>query len=378
LGDFHAQLAATLRGKDLLESAIERYGSDLITRVMTETQAYSERVVRSVIRSIPDGDYFGEDECDGFRLEDPTVKVRVRISITGDEAVVDLSQTDDQVSWPCNSPRASTDAAVYTIFGALSGAQAPTNDGSYRPIKIITRPGSFVDPLHPAPVRGRMTAASRVASAMKRALVDVLPERVPAAGNDSTNMVSFSRRGAHGYEMFTETLAGGTGAGWNVDGESVVAQTLSNSSNTPVESIEMDHDFVRVREYRQAVDSAGAGRFRGGLGQRRVYEILEDGVLLSTNGDRHSQPPWGAANGSSGTRSRYSIIRSGQEIQIPAASTERLNKGDLFVVELTGGGGFGDPLERSRDLVALDLADGRISAVAARDLYGYTPNTQKA
>jgi N-methylhydantoinase B len=213
---------------------------------------------------------------------------------------------------------------------------------------------------------------------MKRALVDVLPERVPAAGNDSTNMVSFSRRGAHGYEMFTETLAGGTGAGWNVDGESVVAQTLSNSSNTPVESIEMDHDFVRVREYRQAVDSAGAGRFRGGLGQRRVYEILEDGVLLSTNGDRHSQPPWGAANGSSGTRSRYSIIRSGQEIQIPAASTERLNKGDLFVVELTGGGGFGDPLERSRDLVALDLADGRISAVAARDLYGYTPNTQKA
>src|SRR5205085_7351398 len=126
-----------------------------------------------------------------------------------------------------------------------------------------------------------------------------------------------------GYEVCTETLAGGTGAGRGHDGESVVAQMLSNSSNTPIESLELDHSFVRIREYRQLRDSGGAGRNRGGLGQRRVYEILEDGVLLTTNGDRHSGSPQGAGGGHAGVMSRYVIQRGGEEIRIPACSTQQ-------------------------------------------------------
>ncbi|MGZ0190640.1 MAG: hydantoinase B/oxoprolinase family protein, partial [Alphaproteobacteria bacterium] len=170
LGDFHAQLSSVMRGRTLAQDLVRRHGRQLVSDCMAELQDYSERMLRQTISSLPDGEYFGEDALDGRTLDSPQPAVRAKVVIKGDAAHVDLSESDDQVSWPVNCPVASTHSAVMTVFGQIAGSGVPTNDGTYRPITIQTRRGSILDPHHPAPVRGRMASAYRTASAVKRAL----------------------------------------------------------------------------------------------------------------------------------------------------------------------------------------------------------------
>lgn len=369
-GDYQAQLASLRRGEALMLKLFDRYGVDLVSGVMREIQDQSERLMRETIAAIPDGDYRGEDTFDGPSLSGKLHHVRAHVAIRGSEVTVDLSASDDQVSWPVNAPLASTYSAVLTLFGSLLDGKAPVNAGTYRPIHIVTRKGSVVDPTHPAPVRGRMTSIYRVYTAVKRALAGVIPDRLAAAGNDSSNLITFSHRGPDGYLMFTESVSGGSGGNHLDDGEEAISQSLVNTSNTPVEAIEMRFPFIRVREYGLAVGSGGHGRHRGGLGIRRAYEVLADEVLLSANGDRHESRPWGLDGGTYAASSSLAIWRNGQELRIPAAVTMKLERGDVVVVELCGGGGYGNPRERDRQHVLDDVKSGRVSTDVARDVYG--------
>jgi len=375
IGDFHAQISAAIRGRGLMREMIDRHGLPLITACMTELQDYSERMLRATIATLPDGEYFGEDTLDGQFLGGPRPVIRARVVIDGDCALIDMSESDDQVSWPVNAPVASTHSAVLTVFGQLTGAGVPTNDGIYRPIEIKTRKGSVLDPHHPAPVRGRMSSAYRTATAVKRALAAAAPKMFSAAGNDTTNTVTMSRHddGPDGrLEMFAEIVMGGNGAGARNDGADVVAQMLSNTGNTPVEAIEMDQGFVRVRDYAMITDSGGAGRQRGGLGVRRSYDILKDGVLISTNSDRHDSSPWGLAGGHDAGRTTFTLYRGEEAIRVPGASNIECGKGDRFVIEICGGGGYGDPQDRDREAVREDVRCGRVSDRAAAEIYGLT------
>ena len=372
LGDFHAQLSSVMRGRTLMQELVGRHGRELVADCMRELQDYSERMLRQTIASLPDGEYFGEDSLDGQTLDSPQPTVRARVVIDGDEAFVDLTESDDQVVWPVNCPVASTHSAVMTVFGQIAGSSVPTNDGTYRPIRIETRPGSILDPKHPAPVRGRMASAYRTASAVKRALGAVIPERLSAAGSDCTNIITMSRPKGEGYEMFADSVSGGYGAGPENDGADVIAQMLSNTANTPTEALEMDHDFLRIDRYEMIRDSGGAGRFRGGMGVRRVYEVIKDGVLLSTNGDRIMTGPWALSGGGDGSLAMFGIVRDGDLIRLPAATNIAVEIGDKVVIEISGGGGYGDPKTRDRDAVRQDLAEGRISADAAAKVYGLT------
>ena len=126
---------------------------------------------------------------------------------------------------------------------------------------------------------------------------------------------------------------------------------------------------MRIREYSLIANSGGAGEFRGGLGIRKRFEILADEVLLSTNGDRHQSDPWGLAGGEPGSRTAYIIHRDGQEIRIDAASNQKLYKGDIFEMVISGGGGWGDPTSREPALIQQDIRNGRITIDAARKSY---------
>lgn len=373
IGDFHAQISAAIRGRGLMGELIDRYGLPLIAACMSAVQDYSENMLRATIAKLPDGEYFGEDTLDGQFLGGPQPVIRARVVIDGDSALIDMSHSDDQVSWPVNAPVASTHSAVLTVFGQLAGADVPTNDGIYRPIEIRTRKGSVLDPHHPAPVRGRMSSAYRTGTAVKRAMASAAPDMFSASGNDTTNTITMSCRGEgpNGrLEMFAEIIMGGNGAGIHNDGAEVVAQMLSNTGNTPVEAIEIDQRFVRVRDYALIADSGGAGRQRGGLGVRRSYDILKDGVLISTNSDRHDSSPWGLAGGHDSGRTTFTLYRGNKAVRIPGASNIECGKGDRFVIEICGGGGYGDPTERDREAVREDVRCGRVSEQAAADIYG--------
>ena len=369
LGDLRAQMSSVLRGKARLLEILERYGREKFITGMAELQDYSERRMRAVIERIPDGVYSGDDMLDGQRAGDPLVPMRAKITVRDDEVEVDLSECADQVVWPINIPLASSQSGTLTLFATLLGPEAITNAGTYRPIKIITRKGSIVDPIHPAPVRGRMTGVYRMATALKRALGVAVPDQTAAAGCDSTFSVTIAYKDGGQYNMFTEILAGGNGGAKGCDGAEAIPQILSNTGNAPVEAIERGHPFVRIREYSLIANSGGAGEYRGGLGIRKRFEILADEVLLSTNGDRHQSDPWGLAGGEPGSRTAYIIHRDGQEIRIDAASNQKLYKGDIFEMVISGGGGWGDPTSREPALIQQDIRNGRITIEAARKSY---------
>jgi N-methylhydantoinase B len=341
LGDYRAQHFACLRGRELLQQMVRKFGAPLVREAMSELQAYSERFMRTNLARLPDGVYRGEDFCDGLRPGDPALPIRATVTITGDEALVDLTDCADQVQGPINAPIASTWSAVYTFFVSIMSQGAPVNDGSYRPIKVVTRKGSILDPIYPAPVRSRMSTCYRVFSALRRAFADVAPDRVAASGHETTTSAAFSRRTPEKYFVYHEILAGGLGASMHGDGCDGVAQPLSNTGNTPVEVMETDLDFVRCVSYGLVTGSGGDGLHRGGMGIRKAYEILAEDVVFGSNGDRCENPPWGANGGGSGSRSAFRINRGAETIELGPQNTLKLRKGDIVVVETSGGGGWG-------------------------------------
>lgn len=370
VGDFNAQVSACERGCRLLIEQVEKYGRDTVLSVMTALQDYAERLMRTRLLAIPDGVYAGEDFADGHHSGDTVIPIRASAQVAGDHVTIDLSACADQVTGPINSPIASTHAAVYGFFAGLLDTGSPVNDGTYRPIRIITRKGSICDPHPPAPVHSRMAVCYAISGALRRAIGAVVPEQVAACGDDASTGIVFSFRENGRYRIHVEIVGGGNGGSARFDGSDGIAQCLANSSNMPVEALETSCDFVRVAHYGLITDSAGAGQQRGGSGIRRVYEILADGVMVHTTGDGHMSPPWGLAGGGDGTLSTKTLLREGESIPLRALSSNEARKGDMLIVETSGGGGFGDPLLRTRDAVRDDLADGAITETAARNLYG--------
>jgi N-methylhydantoinase B len=153
---------------------------------------------------------------------------------------------------------------------------------------------------------------------------------------------------------------------------------LSNTANTPIEGLEMDHDFLRIKRYEMVQDSGGAGEHRGGLGVRRVYEVIKDGVLLSTNGDRIMTGPWALVGGQEGSRAMFGIMRNGALMKLPAATNIAVESGDEIIIEISGGGGYGNPKQRDRAAVRQDLKEGRISEAAASTVYGFIDAKEQA
>lgn len=373
VGDFHAQLFAATRGAALLARMVARYGAETVAICMREVQAHSERVMREGLRALPDGVYEGEDFTDSQDRDKPPVRIHVKVTVTGDTAHVDLSESDDEVRYPINAPVASVFSSVFSFFVSMIGEGTPVNDGSYRPITVTVRPGSICNPRFPAPVRSRMAVCYRVFTALKRAFGNRLPELVSACGADATNSIAFGYRRPGGYDVYHEVFGGGIGASARGDGENCLAQGMSNTANTPVESLETEYGFVRVLEYRLARSSGGHGANRGGLGMRKVYEILQDDVTLSTAGDRHSTRPWGLAGGMEGSHSSYCIQRGEETIPVHALSTLKLQKGDIVICETSGGGGYGEPKQRPSEKVMEDMRLDRITATEAATIYGVTP-----
>ena len=366
-GDFRAQVSACQRGCEILIALSEKYGRDTLSGAMQAIQNYTERLMRARLRELPDGVYRGDDYVDSHLAHGEPILIRLEAEIYGDEVNINLTECADQVPAPINSPIASTYAAVYGFFGGLMPAGAPVNDGMYRPIKIVTRKGSFCEPTPPAPVHSRMGVCYAISGALRRAIGARAPERVAACGDDTSTAVVFSFNDGTRHRVHVEIIGGGNGASAQRDGADGISQCLANSANMPVEALETSFDFVRVAEYGFIPDSGGSGTHRGGSGIRRIYEILTDNVLILTAGDGHQSPPWGLAGGGNGTLSAKHLLRNGELRSLRALSTITGLAGDQLIIETSGGGGFGDPQQRSRHALIDDVEDRFISETAARE-----------
>ncbi|MFN3208580.1 MAG: hydantoinase B/oxoprolinase family protein [Roseovarius sp.] len=372
MGDIYAQFSANRTGEARFIEMLERFGEETVLAGAAELQDYSERLAREAISAIPDGTYEAEDFVDDNGFTPDPLRVAVKIKVDGDSLELDFEGSAPQTKGIINSPLAATVSAAYGAIGILlGGGRIPVNDGLYRPIRSINVPyGSFLNPSEPRAVRARNNACHRVYNSIMLAMSDVVPTQVLASGHDTTNAIGMGHMSPDGYRVYMEVVGGGWGASAGADGADVVDGYVGNCSNVPVESLETDYPFMRVEEYALRRGSAGAGERRGGLGARRVYRILADGVTFNSYSDRFKVAPWGLFDGQSGQHSRFTVERDGKCISLPSKGNTELIKGDRLVIETAGGGGFGDPRKRDREVLEREIAQGLLTAEDAAEIYG--------
>jgi N-methylhydantoinase B len=373
IGDLHGQLAACHVGRRGLLALAERYGAEELGRYTDELLDRAERLTREAIERIPDGRYHFVDWIDNDGIE-PHRRIRIEATVTidGSDFIVDMTGSEDQVAGPINCVPASTLAAIYYVLKIATDPSIPNNAGCYRPVKAILPEGSIVNAVAPAAVNGRAVVVRRTVDTLLGALAPALPDRLPAASNGHPLVMSMggidpATRKAY---VTAEIGTGGMGARPGMDGLESIQTDTSNSQNIPVEALELEHP-VRVGHYRLRPDSGGAGRYRGGLGFEKRFEVLRGELRVSHRGERHYTAPWGLFGGRAGASSRSVVVSAdGAERVVPSKLDFTLQPGEYLDVWTTGGGGHGDPLERTPSLVLDDVLDSKVSVEAAASEYG--------
>ena len=363
IGDLNAQFAGNSIGAARVVELCRKYGASNVIATMEQLIAYSERRMRAAIAEAPDGVYHGEDVIDSDVFGTEPLPIRATVTIAGDSVTVDFAGTSPQVASNMNCPFASTvSSAVTCVKSVLTSPDIPYNAGSSRPITVTAPLGSILNPRPPAAVRARMTASNRAHNAVMKALAQAVPERAISCGFDTTTGPYLSRVTERGYRVYHELIGGGWGASAKADGCSAVAEPMSNCSNVPVESLDMDFDFFRIIEYALIPDTGGAGQHRGGLGTRRRYLMLKDGVQYAQYGDRFVTRPNGLLGGAPGAPASCVIERAGQTIVLKSKDSGVLRSGDILTVCSGGGAGYGPVEQRAPEQVTRDIAEGFVSA----------------
>jgi N-methylhydantoinase B len=379
--DLQSQVSANLTAVKRIPEVHERYGTAAIRRAMSEIMDHSERRIRSIIATWPDGEYVGEDAMDNDGITDEPKVVRVTVRVRGDQLEVDMTGSSPQADGPLNSVLGYTASAVYMTVQAATDPTIEPNDGCYRPVAINAPLGTVVNPRFPAACTGGNELTHIIHMATFRALAAIPREegrcpRVIACDQGSSNNLLIAGHGPDGdrYVLY-EYPEGGWGGTEGKDGLNAVFSIVGNTWNIPAEVVEMRFP-IRLDRYELRQDSGGAGTWRGGLGVKRHYEVLSDTAELSILGNRAKVPPWGLFGGADGAPAAY-LINCGTAEERPAApgflskgSGIKLGRGDIVCQWTAGGGGFGDPLERSPELVARDVRLGYITRESAERNYG--------
>jgi N-methylhydantoinase B len=372
MGDLNAQLAACTVGARRLSELSGSLGHNQAGAIFDELLDRSEEMTRKALQAIPPGTYKFVDynDNDGINLDQ---RIRFEIAVTVGDGVFhcDFTGTSPQVTGPFNCVPSGSLAAACFAIRAVTDPNIPTNAGCFRPITLNLPRGTIVNPTEPAPVNARTATIKRITGTILNALREVAPEKVPADNGGELLAVMFGGRRNDDTPYVTgELISGGSGAGMHSDGVDVIETDATNCMNLPAEAMEMEAP-IRVTQFALRRGSGGAGEHRGGLGLIKEYEILDGDARFTHRGERHYFQPAGAHGGLPGA-SAYSVVLrvDGSEEVVPSKLMTTLHKGDRVRIETAGAGGNGDPKKRDRDLVRADVADGKITADQARNLYG--------
>lgn len=375
-GDLEAQIAGCRTGETRLRAMFDHWSKDEIRAGVDALMDYGERLTRLAIERMQDGEYAFSDwlDDDGLSPDADPVEIRVTLRVKGSELEFDFTGSAGQVGAAINNVPSSTLSSVYYAVRLLTGDAAPNNDGCYRPVSVILPPGSIVNPTFPAPVNARGVAIARIVDAVLGALSAALPGTIPAAGCGHATVLPAGGIDPATGKRFVGVLGGplrsGTGARPAMDGLDVTDHDLSNAHHIPLEVTEGEFP-VRYRRLELWRDSGGAGAWRGGLGYRAEVQWLRGEAVVSLRGERQRFRPWGTQGGEPAPPCRWELVREdGQGERLPAKHVLSIRAGQALHYWSTGGGGYGPPSDRDAERVLADVLDGRVSAEAARKLYG--------
>ena len=371
LGDLGAQVAACSVAERALLELARRYGTERLAALMTGLVEHTERLVRSEIASWPDGSASFTDYLDSDGIERVDVPIRVTVTIAGDEVAVDFSESAPMVRGSLNSTRSFVQAVVYQAIRSALTVDVPNTSGAFRAVKVITKPGTIAEVVMPGASSMRGVTGFRAFDAVNGALAQLIPDRIPAAGEGGNTLAIFgAERPEGGRFVYYELVTGTWGATPGGDGNDGLANPCSVAANIPVEVAESEYPIV-VERYGLVPDSGGAGRYRGGLAIERVWRCLTDDTSLIVRSDRRAHPPYGLQGGEPAATSVNVLRRpDGSEEELPPMFSTTIRTGDVYVHRTAGGGGYGDPLERDPAAVAADVVDGKVSESAALEFHG--------
>ena len=369
-GDLKGQVNGCRVGANGLLEVVRRFGLDEFRKSVAQMFDHGERIVRRYLQDIPDGRYVGKGEMDDNGVTSDRIPFEIAIEVKGSDIRIDFSKVPAQQGGPVNSPLPTTISACRVAISMLAGHGEPPNEGHFRAIEVVTKPGTLYHPLPPSPSFLFTWSSTQAIEVIYQALSKAVPNLVPASSGGCLDaIVAWGKRQATG-ESWADGWPHQVGQGaWDGgDGGTMMVVSMAATRLTPIEVWEAKVPFL-IDKFALAQDSGGPGKYRGGPGIDLHFRILEE--TFTTNVfERSKNVPWGLAGGGTG-RPNMARIRMPDGKAFDAAKTTafRVPKDGVIEVATGGGGGYGPPAERPVEKVRKDLAEGYISEAFARKHY---------
>jgi N-methylhydantoinase B len=377
LGDVWSQVASCRLAASRFQELCAKFGVDLVRQAIDALLDYGEAMVLRELAKLPQGVYEAEDWIDDDGLSDEPIYCKVKVTVSESDFVCDFTGTSPQTRGPVNCSWTGLDCAVRVVFKALTDPHIPSNEGCFRPMKVVCPDGTVFTAQRPAPVSTYWDSMIFAADLVWKALAEVVPHRLGAGHFMSVCAdVTFTIHPDTGLPaILVEPNAGGWGAGFDQDGEAgLVCLGDGETYILPLEVTEAIYG-IQVDRFEFNTVEGGEGKFRGGQGLIRDYQILSDhgGFITSTFG-RNKFMPWGVQGGRDGSPNAVQIRFADGREPVTVGKTARypLKKGDVARLITGCGGGWGDPKERDRASVLSDLRAELITERTAREVYGLT------
>ncbi len=378
--DVTAMIGACTVGERELVALLDRYGVERYRTAVAGMLDAAEQAASRVIGAIADGVYRAEWTVHDDGIDhDGAWTIRLAVTIAGDRMTFDFAGTDAQATGYINTPRAVTMSAVMIAFFMVAEEDIPHNDGVLRRIEILTPKGSLVDPEFPAPTCFGNHVADQLAAVVMKALVAAVPQRVTACWNHllASIVSGWDDRHARPYvDILLNACKGGGGATWGADGFDHIGLIGSGgaiAAQDP-EMFEVVNPHL-LHRFEYLPDSAGPGRWRGGLGIVTELEFLDEGAQASIfgDGDTPETTAFGILGGGDGSTNEIEFRYPDGGVHRPRLKdlVSTIPRGTVYRQIAGGGGGYGDPRERDRAAVAADVRAGVVSAENAREFYGW-------
>jgi N-methylhydantoinase B len=367
-GDLWAGIAAVRLGERRILELADKYGLDLYLDAVEAYMDYGEQAARHALAELPKGRFEIEERQDSGQI------YKVVVDISDDAFVVDVRDNPEQDTGPNNGSRDGVQIAAQMVFMNVTGMDV-ANAGSFRPLELLTRPGSVFDAQEPAAMAIYYEVEIRLYDTILRCLAPHLGERLPAGGFSSVcgTFIGGPHPDTGRHFTIVEPQLGGWGASASRDGNSAIFSGFHGDTfNCPAEVAEARYGLFVDRLALNSADG-GEGRFRGGKGIVLEYRVRSNGCFLTVAYTRSKNLPWPLAGGQEGSGNYVEVIRPDGTVEPYAVVTAlTVNEGDVIRIFTGNGAGYGDPHERPRELVEADLRDGLLSEERARTVYGET------